>query len=98
MSLLGYGSAKAARQRATQLAAKEFASRGIRVNALAPGPFATRMLQAGDQAFEDETASKTLLKRVADPDEIMGPALFLASAASSFVTGAVLVVDGGMLA
>ncbi len=98
MSLLGYGSAKAALQHATQSAAKEFAARGIRVNALAPGPFATRMLQAGGQQFQDETASKTLLKRVADPDEIIGPALFLASAASSFVTGAVLVVDGGMLA
>jgi NAD(P)-dependent dehydrogenase (short-subunit alcohol dehydrogenase family) len=97
-SLLGYGSAKAALQHATASTASELAPRGIRVNAIAPGPFKTSMLGGGGAEFESAAARNTLMNRVAEPDEIMGAALFLASAASSFVTGSVLVVDGGALA
>ena len=98
MSLLGYGSAKAALRHATEVLAAELAPRGVRVNAIAPGPFATRMLTSGDQSIPDAAAADTLLGRVGEPDEIIGAALYLASSASSFVTGSVLVVDGGQLA
>lgn len=97
-SLLGYGSAKAALEHATQSTAAELGPRGIRVNAIAPGPFRTDMLGSGGPELEDEMTKKTLLGRVAEPDEIMGAVLFLASRASSFVTGTVLVVDGGVIA
>lgn len=97
-SQLGYGSAKAALQHATQSAASELAPRGIRVNAIAPGPFKTQMLGGGGEEFEAAAAANTLQKRIADSDEIIGAALFLATPASSFVTGSVVVVDGGLLA
>ena len=98
MSLLGYGSAKAALRHATESIAAELAPLGIRVNAIAPGPFATTMMNTSDDTFQSDAIERTLLKRMADPDEIVGSALFLATAASSFVTGSVVVVDGGLLA
>ena len=98
MSLLGYGSAKAALRHATESIAAELAPLGIRVNAIAPGPFATTMMNTSEDAFQSDAIERTLLKRIADPDEIIGAALFLASGASSFVTGSVVVVDGGLLA
>lgn len=98
ISLLGYGSAKAALRHATEVLAAELAPRNIRVNAIAPGPFATKMLTSGDAALADTAAADTLLRRVGEPDEIIGAAIYLASAASSYVTGSVLLVDGGQLA
>lgn len=98
MSLLGYGSAKAALRHATESIAAELAPLGIRVNAIAPGPFATTMMNTSDDSFQADAIERTLLKRMAAPDEIIGAALFLASAASSFVTGSTVVVDGGLLA
>jgi NAD(P)-dependent dehydrogenase (short-subunit alcohol dehydrogenase family) len=98
MSALGYGSAKAAMRHATEAAAAELAPLGIRVNALVPGPFATQMLTSADDDFQAASIERTLLRRMAQPDEIVGAAIFLASRASSYVTGSLVVVDGGLLA
>jgi NAD(P)-dependent dehydrogenase (short-subunit alcohol dehydrogenase family) len=78
-------------------AAIELAGRGILVNAIAPGAFVTGIGSGnpGRSGVVAEFARAAALKRLADPSEMEGLALFLASPASSYVTGAVLVVDGG---
>ena len=91
-----YGSMKAALLSYTRAAAGELAPRGIRVNALAPGPVDTDMVRnQGPEAVESMGAG-TLLGRLAHPDEMVGPALLLASDAGRFITGQVLVADGGL--
>jgi NAD(P)-dependent dehydrogenase (short-subunit alcohol dehydrogenase family) len=68
----------------------------VRVNAIVAGPFLTDVSAAWDmESFERNAASKIALRRAGRPDEIVGSALYLASEASSFTTGALLNVDGG---
>jgi NAD(P)-dependent dehydrogenase (short-subunit alcohol dehydrogenase family) len=95
-----YCSGKAALWSLTRVMAKEWASRKVRVNALAPGPFATDMMAAtlAVPEFNQSIIDSTLFKRVAEPEELVAAALFLASDASSYVSGSVIPVDGGILA
>ena len=81
----------------TRSAAAEYAQFGIRVNAIAPGTVDTDMVRANTEEKVQEMAEIMLLKRMAEPDELVGPALLLTSDAGSFITGQVLVVDGGMV-
>jgi NAD(P)-dependent dehydrogenase (short-subunit alcohol dehydrogenase family) len=95
-----YTSAKAALINFTKVMAKEWASMGIRVNAISPGPFNSTMMQGAakhDAEFSRRAGAATMLHRVAECDEIIGATVYLASDASSFVTGEDHVVAGGML-
>ena len=94
-----YTALKAALTNYTKTMAAEWASLNVRVNALAPGPFMTEMMKGTakyDTGFVDRSAEATLMKRVADPEEIVGLTLFLASDASSYVTGEDYAIGGGM--
>ena len=93
----GYAASKGGVAQLTKSLAIAYADQGIRVNALAPGWIATAMTRAlrEDAAREQAILSRTPMKRWGRPEELVGPALFLASDAASFVTGAVLTVDGG---
>lgn len=93
-----YAAAKAAMVSYTKAMAAELAPFGIRVNALAPGTVDTDMVRnTGDESAR-HMAKASLMGRAADATEMVGPALFLASDASSFVTGTALHCDGGLVA
>lgn len=92
-----YGVGKAGLLAYTRAAAAELAPHGIRVNALSPGTVDTDMVRANTEEMIEVMSQVMLLRRMAHPDEIVGPALMLTSDAGSFITGQVLLVDGGMV-
>jgi NAD(P)-dependent dehydrogenase (short-subunit alcohol dehydrogenase family) len=79
----------------TRSMAAEFVGHGIRVNAIAPGPVDTDMMRNNPQQAIDHMIGGTLMKRLASPDEMIGAALLLCSDAGSYITGTVVIVDGG---
>lgn len=94
-----YGMTKAAVISMTQTLAQEVGSLGIRVNAIAPGLVETRFAKPliDSPEIHDRVVGRAALPRHAQPDELAGAAVFLASRASSYMTGQVLVVDGGTI-
>jgi NAD(P)-dependent dehydrogenase (short-subunit alcohol dehydrogenase family) len=85
----------------TRALAMEWATRGVRVNAVAPGVIATQMIAGAverEPDFYDAFKKKHAMQRFGSADELVGVALFLASQASSYVTGQILAVDGGYTA
>ena len=95
-----YGAAKAGLISLTKTLAVEWAVSGVRVNALCPGWTATELNRNlwGDEAASKATIASVPMQRWGRAEEMTGPALFLASDASSYMTGQVLVVDGGQTA
>jgi NAD(P)-dependent dehydrogenase (short-subunit alcohol dehydrogenase family) len=92
-----YAAAKAGLNALTRAAAEELGPRGIRVNAIVCGTFHTDSFHASmpSEAGQAQMASNIALGRIADADEIVGTALYLASDASSYLTGELIVLDGG---
>jgi NAD(P)-dependent dehydrogenase (short-subunit alcohol dehydrogenase family) len=92
-----YAAAKAGLNALTKSAAREFAPRGIRVNGIICGAFVTDSFLSGIPNSEalDALADRTMLGRIGDPRDIVGTALYLATDASSYLTGQLITLDGG---
>ena len=95
-----YATSKGAIRQLTKALAVDWAAHGIRVNAIGPGYVKTEMTTTlwQDERFDEWVCQRTPLARWGEPEEIGQAALFLASAAASYITGQVLYVDGGLLA
>lgn len=93
-----YGPAKAGVTQLTRYLAAHLADKKIRVNSVSPGPFPNPGIQAAKPDFIARLAAKTPLGRIAQPNEMKGAVIFLASDASTFVTGINMPVDGGWTA
>jgi NAD(P)-dependent dehydrogenase (short-subunit alcohol dehydrogenase family) len=92
-----YSASKAALHHLTRVLARRLGPEHITVNAVAPGPFESHMMRATLAAAGDQIAARTPLRRIGRPDDMAGVAIYLASRAGAYVTGAVLPVDGGLV-
>ena len=93
-----YGASRAALELLTKAWAVEYGGRGVRVNAVAPGPTRTRMMEAVPEEVVNAHAALAPAGRIAEPEELAAAIVFLASNDASFVHGVTLAVDGGRLA
>lgn len=90
-----YAAAKAGLLSFTRSTAAALGPEGIRVNALCPGPIETEIFASNPPEAREQIASATSLRRTGKPDEMVGPVLFLCSTAASYMTGEVLMANGG---
>jgi NAD(P)-dependent dehydrogenase (short-subunit alcohol dehydrogenase family) len=91
-----YSASKAGLHHLTRVLARELGPRHVTVNAVAPGPFQSKMMASTLEEFGDAIVAMAPLRRIGRPDDMAGVAVYLASRAGAYVTGAVIPVDGGI--
>jgi NAD(P)-dependent dehydrogenase (short-subunit alcohol dehydrogenase family) len=96
LDTFAYSASKAAVHHLTRVLAKKLAPRRITVNAVAPGPFESKMMAQTLRNFGKLIVEGCPLKRIGEPEDMAGVAIYLASRAGAYVTGAVIPVDGGI--
>jgi NAD(P)-dependent dehydrogenase (short-subunit alcohol dehydrogenase family) len=96
--LATYVAAKHGLEGLTKVAALDYADRGVRVNAIAPGPILTDNLARAGAAAQQAAASAMPLRRIGQPEEVAAAVVWLCSEAAAFITGTTLLIDGGKLA
>jgi NAD(P)-dependent dehydrogenase (short-subunit alcohol dehydrogenase family) len=96
LDTFSYSSSKAAVHHLTRVLAHKLAAKRITVNAIAPGPFESKMMAETLQRFGDNIRATNPLGRIGRPDDMAGTAIFLASRAGAYLTGTVIPVDGGI--
>jgi NAD(P)-dependent dehydrogenase (short-subunit alcohol dehydrogenase family) len=96
LNTYSYSASKAAIHHMTRVLARELGPRHITVNAVAPGPFESKMMAETLRNFGDTIAASSPLGRIGRPDDMAGVAIYLASRAGAYVTGAIIPVDGGI--
>jgi NAD(P)-dependent dehydrogenase (short-subunit alcohol dehydrogenase family) len=90
-----YSASKAAVHHLTRVLAQELAPKHITVNAIAPGPFESKMMHETLQKFGAGMIASNPMKRIGEPEDMAGTSIFLASRAAAYITGVVIPVDGG---
>ena len=98
LPIYSYSASKAGLHQLTRVLARELGPRHITVNAVAPGPFDSKMMAATLAAARDQIAAAAPLGRIGRPDDMAGIAGYLSSRAGAYVTGAIIPVDGGIWA
>jgi len=91
-----YSASKAAVHQLTRVLAHRLAPQNITVNAIAPGPFESKMMHETLERFRDAIVASCPLGRIGEPEDMAGAAIYLASRAGAYLTGAVIPVDGGI--
>lgn len=91
-----YAASKAAVHQLTRVLSRKLAPSHITVNAIAPGPFDTKMMHETIERFGAAIRSQCPMGRIGEPEDLAGTAIFLSSRASAYITGAVIPVDGGI--
>ncbi len=96
LPVYSYASSKAALHQLTRVLARELGPQHVTVNAIAPGPFRSKMMAATLDAFGESIAASSPLGRIGRDDDMAGVAVFLASRAGAYLTGTIIPVDGGI--
>ncbi|MBC8292114.1 MAG: SDR family oxidoreductase [Proteobacteria bacterium] len=96
LDTFSYSASKAAVHHLTRVLAKKLAAKNITVNAIAPGPFESKMMEVTLESFGEAIIASCPMGRIGEPEDMAGVAIYLASRAGAYVTGVVIPVDGGI--